>query len=112
MKLADAVALLRAEVLTGQSALGLDITHGQGADLLSDVLATPRDDTILLTGLTNLQVIRTAEMLDIKAVVLVRGKRPDPDSLLLAEQLNLPLLVTDYGLFESCGILYQAGLRA
>lgn len=112
MKLSDVVELLRAEVLTGHSLLETNVHYALGADLMSDVLMTPRDETILLTGLTNLQVIRTAEMVDIKAIVLVRGKRPAEDTLRLASEMNTPLLLTVYSLFETCGILYQAGLKA
>lgn len=112
MKLSDVVTLLKADVLTGHSRLATNISYALGADLMSDVLTTPRDETILLTGLTNLQVIRTAEMVDVRAIVLVRGKRPAEDTLRLANEMNIPLLLTVYSLFETCGILYQAGLQA
>lgn len=112
MLLSDVVALLKAEVLAGHSRLATEINHALGADLMSDVLTTPREETVLLTGLTNLQVIRTAEMVDLKAIVLVRGKRPAEDTLRLATELNMPLLLTAYSLFETCGLLYQAGLKA
>lgn len=112
MRLAEVVTLLNADVLAGHTMLETKVTTALGADLLSDVLTTPRDETILLTGLTNPQVIRTAEMVDIKAVVLVRGKLMPEDTLRLANELNLPLLKTNYSLFETCGILYGAGLKA
>lgn len=112
LKVSEVVELLQAEVVTGHSLLETNIEHALGADLMSDVLTTPRDETILLTGLTNLQVIRTAEMVDIRAIVLVRGKRPAEDTLRLAIEMNTPLLLTAYSLFETCGILYQAGLKA
>ncbi len=112
MRIADIVALLKAEVLAGHSKMGLNIAAALGTDLLSEVLVAPRDETVLLTGLTNVQVVRTAGLLEIRAVVLARGKRPDPETLRLAEETDLPLIATEHTLFESCGILYQAGLRA
>lgn len=77
---------------------------------MSDVLAFVKSDSLLLTGLTNPQVIRTVEMSDIKAVCFVRGKKPDKETVELAKSKNIPLLLTDFPLFEACGKLYKEGL--
>ncbi len=103
-------------VLDGRSVshevdMTLYVENGSAADLMSDVLAISHTDALLLTGLTNPQVIRTAEMADIKAVVFVRGKYPPPETIALAEEKGIPLLSSPYTMYESCGRLYQAGLR-
>ena len=87
-----------------------EVLMGCGADLMSDVLAFTHADTLLLTGLTNPQVVRTAEMAGIKAIVFVRGKLPPPETIALAEAKDIPLLASKYTLFETCGMLFQAGL--
>ncbi|WP_371414834.1 DRTGG domain-containing protein [Caloramator sp. E03] len=77
MKLKDIAELLNAEVLCGHEKLDYDVGYAFGCDLMSDVLSLVNKDTILLTGLTNIQAVRTAEMMDIKCIVYVRGKSPD-----------------------------------
>ncbi|MCE5314539.1 MAG: hypothetical protein ABFD49_11440 [Armatimonadota bacterium] len=81
-----------------------------GCDLMSDVLAFTRAGSVLLTGLTNPQVVRTAEMLDLKGIVFVRDKRPDEHTMRMAEALGLVLILSPHPLYESCGRLYKAGL--
>lgn len=83
-----------------------------GADLMSDVLAFTHVGTLLLTGLINPQVVRTAEMAEIKGIVFVRGKMPPPATIHLADEHQIPLLVSRYTMYESCGRLYQAGLKS
>ena len=78
--------------------------------MMSDVLAFSKDHSVLLTGLCNPQVIRTAEMLDIVCIVFVRGKKPDESMLEMAEERNLIILSTGHRMFSACGMLYQAGL--
>ena len=78
--------------------------------MMSDVLAFVKQQAVLLTGLVNPQVIRTAEMMDMKCVVFVRGKRPDRDMAELAENLDIILLATKLPMFSSCGLLYEKGL--
>jgi len=80
------------------------------ADLMSDVLASLQPEAVLLTGLCNPQVIRTAQMADISAVVLVRGKNPPPETISLAQAEDIPLITTPLGMYETCGILYKAGV--
>ena len=81
-----------------------------GSDLMSDVLAFIKPDSLLLTGLTNSQTIRTAEIAEIRAICFVRGKRPQPESVELAREKGIPLLCTKLPMYESCGRLYRGGL--
>jgi predicted transcriptional regulator len=82
-----------------------------GSDMMSDVLAFVKDQAVLLTGLLNSQVIRTAEMMDIVCIVLVRGKAPTDDMIALAETKGIPIISTPRRMFNACGLLYEAGLR-
>lgn len=102
--------ILQCEVLSGEDKLDMSVEVACGADLMSDVLAFIKPNALLLTGLTNPQVIRTAEMVDIKAIVFVRGKRPDAEAIRLAREKHIPLLSTKFLMYESCGKLYMAGL--
>ena len=111
MTLNDVAELLDAEVLSGHDQLGSEVKTGFGADLMSDVLAFAKPGSMLLTGLTNPQVVRTADILDIAAIILVRGKRPAPETIQLAREINMPILSTRFILFESVGRLYAKGVR-
>lgn len=111
MTLREIKELLEAEVLVGQAQLDKEISTAFGADLMSDVLAFAKPGSLLLTGLTNPQVVRTADVLDIAAIVMVRGKKPTPETIRLAEELGIPILATKYILFESAGRLYSRGIR-
>jgi len=110
MTLHDVVKLLNAEVLVCEDALGVEVKTAFAADLLSDVLAYAKEGTLLITGITNPQVIRTAEMLELIGILVVRGKRPDEETIKLAQNKGIPLIVTKYIMFESCGRLYQNGI--
>lgn len=111
MKLQEVKDILEADVLWGGEFLENDVSSAFGSDLISDVLAFASPSGLLLTGLTNGLVIKTAEMLDMAAVVFVRGKRPPEPVIREAAAKGIPLLVTRLLLYESCGRLYQAGLR-
>lgn len=112
MKVREIKEVLGSKLLVGsEKALDREILYACGSDLMSDVLAFVKEHTVLLTGLTNPQVIRTAEMLDVSAIVFVRGKKPTKDIIDMAIERDIVLLSTDYTLFEACGKLYQAGLR-
>jgi hypothetical protein len=102
--------VLEAEFVAGGQKPGIEIRMACGADLMSDVLAFAKADALLLTGLTNLQVIRTAEVAEIQAICFVRGKRPEAQTIELAKESGLPLLCTSLPMYESCGRLYQCGL--
>jgi predicted transcriptional regulator len=111
MLLEQVISVLDSKPISHEADAGLYVERGSAADLMSDVLAISQTEALLLTGLTNPQVVRTAEMADIKAVVFVRGKYPPPETIALAEEKGIPLLSTSYTMYESCGRLYQAGLR-
>jgi predicted transcriptional regulator len=112
MKLREIINVLQARVLVGDGLLDeLEVEHCFSADLMSDVLGRTHANGILITGLTNPQAVRTADIADIKAVCVVRGKQPDADSVALAKQKGIPLFVTKLTMFEACGILYLKGLR-
>jgi predicted transcriptional regulator len=102
--------ILAAEVFVGHNQLDKEIKTAFGADLMSDVLAFAKTGSILLTGLTNPQIVRTSNILDIAAIVIVRGKRPLPETVKLAEELKIPILATKYILFETAGRLYEKGI--
>ena len=110
MKLVKIKELLDAEVLCCEDILDMDIKAVCGSDLLSDVLAYTDVHALLLTGLINLQVIRTAELVDLSAICFVRGKKPDNSIITIAGKMNLPLLCTRYHMYEACGKLFVAGL--
>ena len=110
MKLSEVQEILSAEVIIGHDKLDMEVKTAFGADLMSDVLAFAKAGSLLLTGLTNTQVIRIANVLDIAAIVLVRGKKPPAETLSLAKDLKIPILTTKYILFETAGILYTKGI--
>ena len=104
------------KILDAEAAVGSDLEHVEievicAADLMSDVLALAKSGAMLLTGLTNAQVIRTAEVADLQAICIVRGKKPDEETVKTAESQKLPLLTTKLPMFECCGRLYRQGLR-
>ena len=115
MTISEIIFLLDATPLSQTVQTDHKIETVCGSDMMSDVLAFSKDHsvllTLLLTGLNNLQVIRTAEMLDIVCLVFVRGKRPQEEMLKKADELGITVLSTDYTMFDACGILYHAGLR-
>ena len=89
----------------------IEVCAACGSDLMSDVLAFVKDQAMLLTGLVNPQVIRTAEMMDMKCIVFVRGKRPDEDMIDLAIERDIVLMCTKLEMFTACGLLYKNGLK-
>lgn len=111
MTIRDVRDILGATVLTGESYLDREVHSACGSDMMSDVLAFVKDQSVLLTGLVNPQVIRTAEMMDMVCIVFVRGKEPDEAMRALAEERELVLMKTDRRMFTACGRLYEKGLR-
>ncbi|MDI6807433.1 MAG: hypothetical protein QME66_00415 [Candidatus Eisenbacteria bacterium] len=109
MKLKEILAILDAKPLVCPDE-NLDIRMGCGCDLMSDVLAFIKPQTLLLTGLTTAQAIYTAEMTDIEAICFVRGKVPSGDVINLAKTKEIALLTTQLPMFESCGRLFRAGI--
>jgi predicted transcriptional regulator len=110
LKLSEVKDILDAEVIVGEECLDLEVKTAFGADLMSDVLAYAKAGSMLLTGLTNTQVVRTANVLDIAAIILVRGKKPSQETVSLAQELKIPILTTKYILFETAGRLYLKGI--
>ena len=110
MKIKDVVRLLGVEILCGDDRLDTEIHTACGSDMMSDVLAYVKDQSVLLTGLLNAQVVRTAEMMDMLCIVFVRGKRPEAEVIELAREKGIVLLSTQERLFTACGILYTNGL--
>ncbi len=110
MNLNELVSLVNGKILTQNIDLRREIKGCCGADLMSDVLASIQPDAVLLTGLCNPQVVRTAQMADVTAIVLVRGKNPPAETIKLADEESIPLISSPFGMFELCGRLYQAGL--
>jgi len=111
MKLKEVQSLLQATVICApEDWEETEVKSACGCDLMSDVLAFVKDQALLLTGLVNPQVIRTAEMMDIKVIVFVRGKVPGDDVTELAESLDMTILSTDKPLYVACGKLYKNGL--
>jgi predicted transcriptional regulator len=112
MNVKDIVEIVEGTVLTPQLSLDQEIKGGCGADLMSDVLSSIKPEAVLLTGLCNIQVVRTAQMADIHAIIFVRGKMPQAEIIELARQENIPLVSSPFGTFELCGRLFRAGLRS
>ena len=110
MLLNDVKNILEAKVLCGEDKMDTEVKSACGCDLMSDVLAFVKDQALLLTGLMNSQVVRTAEMMDMKAVVFVRGKTPSEEILELANEAGIVVLCTELPLYMSCGKLYSQGL--
>lgn len=111
MTVSEISILLNARVLTKNTNTNKEVLTACGSDMMSDVLAFAKTQCVLLTGLCNPQVIRTAEMMDIVCIVFVRGKTPDDAMISMAEEMDIPILITQHRMFESCGLLYANGLR-
>ena len=110
MTISQAAALLGGTLICGEKNVDKTLSSACGADLMSDVLAFAKEGGVLLTGMVNPHVIRTAEMLDVQCIVFVRGKKPADDVVSLARQTGVTLLTCDYTLYEACGRLFAEGL--
>ena len=110
MYLKEVRDILGAEVLYGEEKLDTVVLSACGSDFMSDVLAYVKDQAILLTGLVNPQVIRTMEMMGMKCIVFVRGKRPDEETLAVAREKGIVVMTTELPMYPSCGKLYAGGL--
>ena len=111
MLLREVRSILHAEVLCGEELLDTPVLAACGSDFMSDVLAYVKNQALLLTGLVNPQVIRTADMMDMKCVVFVRGKRPDEGMLDLARERGIVVMASPLAMYPACGELYLHGLR-
>ena len=110
MTINDIKELLDAEIICGDN-LDREVYSACGSDMMSDVLAYVKNQAVLLTGLVNAQVIGTAEMMDMIAVVFVRSKKPGQDIIELAKENGMVVLATPRRMYEACGILYSNGLK-
>ncbi len=110
MNVEKLLSLVQGKLINADASLEREIKGGFGADLMSDVLASIQPEAVLITGLCNPQVVRTALMADVAAIVLVRGKCPPQETIDLAEQEKIPLISSPFGMYELCGRLFSAGL--
>ena len=111
MEISQVAGILEAEVLTCSDFLDGEVCTACGSDMMSDVLAYVKNQAVLLTGLVNPQVIRTAEMMDMVCIVFVRSKDPSDDMLKLAERAGIVVMKSEYRMYEACGLLYSNGLN-
>ncbi|MBB2181379.1 hypothetical protein H0486_00525 [Lachnospiraceae bacterium MD1] len=111
MTINDVKETLGARYVIGEEWKDKEVHTACGSDMMSDVLAFMKDQSVLLTGLCNLQVIRTCEMMDIICVVFVRGKLPDEAMIEMAKEKEIAILSTGHRMFSACGMLYEKGLR-
>jgi len=110
MKISTIKELLEADVVCCEDGLARHVYSACGSDMMSDVLAYVKDQAVLLTGLVNSQVIRTAEMMDMNCIVFVRSKLPTAEMIELAQESGIVILATKKRMYEACGILYSNGL--
>ena len=111
MTVRDIIRILDAELLYGdEELLDQEVAHACGSDMMSDVLAFVKDQAVLITGLCNPQVVRTAEMMDMKCIVFVRGKIPPQNIVDLADESGIVVMATNERMYVACGKLYAGGL--
>ena len=111
MRLKEIIVALQAELLSKKSE-DKDISCAFGSDLISDILMCTKEPTLLLTGLTNPQIVRLSDMIDLQGIIFVRGKIPPQEIIDMANERDLPLISTKFTLYKSSGILYHSGLRS
>lgn len=112
MKVNEILALIKGKVITRPNFDGLEIAFGLNSDLMSDVLTLDVENAVLITGLANLQTIRTLEMSDIHCVIIARNKRVTPEMIALAEESEITIIDSPYTSFRIAGILYSNGIKA
>ena len=110
MKREEFLRLIKGKVVSGADCEEQDVEHVFASDLMSDVL-TLKDTPMLITGLCNVQTIRTCDMATLDIVVFVRNKKPTPDMVELAEDNDMVLIATSYSMFKTCGLLFDAGIQ-
>jgi predicted transcriptional regulator len=110
MKLSEIIKVIDGAIVNEHTSFDPEVKGAYSADLMSDVLAYIQPDTVLITGLCNPQVVRTAQMADIRALIIVRNKRLPRETIELADEEQIPIVSTSYGMYETCGRLFQSGL--
>ena len=111
MTIAQIMTVLGADLLTQGADIHKEVHTACGSDMMSDVLAYVKDQAVLVTGLNNPQVVRTADMMDMVCIVFVRGKKPDETIVRMAAERSIAVLTTEQTMFAACGLLYEQGLR-
>ena len=111
MKLQEIKGILRCVLLTDDPDLSFEVESVVASDGMSEILAFHYPGALMITGLTNIQSVRTADVADAKAIVYIRGKRPNEKTIDLAKQKGIPVLATELGMFDVCGILREHGLK-
>ena len=111
MRLAEIKDILRCEVLSGEDSLSMEVETVVASDGMSEILAFANPGALMITGLTNVQSVRTADIANVRAIIYIRGKRPDERTINLARESSIPVLATNLGMFDVCGILRESGLK-
>ena len=111
MKISEVAEILDAKIVCCKELADSEVCSACGSDMMSDVLAYVKDQAVLLTGLVNTQVIRTAEMMDMRCIVFVRSKKPNDEMIALAEKCGIVVMTSDRRMYEACGMLYSHGLN-
>ena len=111
MKLVEIKDVLQCEVLTGEDDLSMEIETVVASDGMSEILAFARPGALMITGLTNVQSVRTADIASVRAIIYIRGKRPDAKTIRVAQESDIPVLATALGMFDVCGMLRELGLK-
>ena len=111
MKIREILQAIEGEVLCGHDHLDLEVEYAGASDLMSDVLTLKHRNFLLITGLCNVQSVRTSEMSDIRVILYVRDKHIDPEMITVAQDNNMVILRTPYSMFKAIGCLYTAGLK-
>jgi predicted transcriptional regulator len=111
MRLEEIKNILQCRVLTPEMDLNLEVEMVLASDGMSEILAFHHPGALMITGLTNIQSVRTANVADVRAIIYLRGKLPNDKTIELARQKNIPVLATRLGMFDACGILRDKGLK-
>lgn len=111
MTIREICQLLKAEVLFGEEKLDKEVQSAFSSDLMSDVLAFVQERAVLITGLINIHVFRTAQMIDVACIIFSRGKKPTGELLEMGKSMKIPMISTEFTSYETCGILYTNGLQ-
>lgn len=111
MKLETIAEILNAEVVCGNSKLDREVKAVFASDLMSDVLTIDSVNLLLITGLVNVQTIRTSEMSDIQNIVLVRNKKATPEMIEMANENGMVIMQCSYSMYKACGLLFQSGIK-
>jgi hypothetical protein len=112
MKLRDIIDIVDGQIICGELRLDDEYSTGFASDLMSDVLTLQVANFVLITGLMNIQTVRTAEMADVSCILFVRKKKTLPDVIELAKQTKITIIECPYSMFKTCGLLFKAGLKA